>query len=115
VANQVDAFVIPLMIGWVLAILSLIVLNLGTGPIQKIPVFHGIAALSALAYLYTGSIVAAGLMGLLVPFLQELMARLIYNHGSSHIDPPAAAIAVGTLIMNLLFKPEFLNLTQFFK
>jgi len=113
--SPVAAFVVPLIIGWALAIISLIPLNLAVGSIQKVPIVHAMAILAALAALYSGSIVVAGIVGVLAALLQELMARMFYNHGSNQIDPPAAAIMFGTFVLNLLFKPEFLNLGQLFK
>lgn len=98
------AFVVPLIIGWALAAISLIGLNFATGEIQKFPVWHCMAILSALAYLHFGSILLAGIVGILAAFLQELAARMFWNHGSDHIDPPAVAIAVGTFILNLIQK-----------
>ena len=50
--------------------------------------------------------------GIGAAFIEEYAARLFYNHGSNHLDPPGIAIA--TLIMNLLFKPEYLNFSQYF-
>ncbi|MBI5058933.1 hypothetical protein HZB60_04005 [candidate division KSB1 bacterium] len=113
--SPAGAFVVPLIMGWCIASLNLICLQCGTGSIQKVPVYHAMAILSALAFLYSGSIVVAGVVGLLAALLQEFCARMVYNHGSSHIDPPATAIATGTLILNLVFKPEFLSLGKFFK
>ncbi len=95
------AFVVPLIFAWGIAAVSLIGLQLGAGDIQKVPVWHCQAVLSALAFLLFGSIGAAALVGVLAGLLQELMARAVWNHGSSHVDPPASAIAVGTLILNL--------------
>ena len=115
VISATDAFVVPLIIGWAIAIINLIALMLGTGSLQKVPLFHCQACLGALGFLLTGSLavgVAAAIFGAL---LQELMARMFYNHATSHIDPPATAIAFGTLFMNLMFKPEFLNLAGLFK
>ncbi|AOY74635.1 hypothetical protein [Clostridium formicaceticum] len=108
------AATVPLIIPWAIAIFALIPLMLGTGPLQKVPVFHCVAILGALGYLYTDSIVMAGLAGILGAFLQELGARMFFNHGTTHIDPPAVGIAIGTFIINLLFKPQFLNLMTFF-
>ena len=99
-----DAFVVPLIIGLSLAAISLIGLNFATGEIQKFPVWHAQAILSALAYLHFESIVIAGIVGVLAAFLQELMARMFWNHGSSHIDPPACTIASGTFILNIINK-----------
>jgi hypothetical protein len=46
------------------------------------------------------AILMGGPVGILYTLLQELMARLFYNHGSNHVDPPACAIATGTLVLN---------------
>ena len=37
---------------------------------------------------------------ILATALQELMARMFWNHGSNHIDPPATAITIGTFVLN---------------
>ncbi|SDL52721.1 hypothetical protein SAMN05660337_3200 [Maridesulfovibrio ferrireducens] len=102
VISAAGAFVVPLIMGWAAAAISLIALQLGTGAIQQVPVWHCQAILSALAYLYFGNILIAGMVGACAALLQELMARMFWNHGSNHVDPPAAAIAVGTLMLNLI-------------
>lgn len=109
------AFLVPYILGWAIAIIGLIPLNLATGSIQKMPIFHAMALLASLTAMYTGSIVLAGIVGLLAAMLQELCARMFHNHASNHLDPPATAILIGTLILNLLFKPEFFNLSGLFK
>lgn len=96
------AFVIPYITGWVFAIFSLTPLNLATGSIQKVPVAHNFAIWGALTAMHTGNLLLAGIAGIAAGFVQELMARMLYNHGSSHIDPPAAAIAIGSLLLNLI-------------
>lgn len=108
------AFVVPLIMGWAIAIINLVALMCANGALQKIPIFHCPALMTALAYLSCGSLVMAVIVGILAAFLQELVARMFYNHGSSHIDPPATAAAIGTFMINMAFKPEFLNLGQFF-
>ena len=115
VISAAGAFVVPLIIGWAIAIINLIALMLGTGSLQKVPIWHCQAILAALAVLLTGSLVVGVIAGVLASLLQELVARMFYNHGTSHIDPPATAIAIGTLILNILFKPQFLNLMGYFK
>ncbi|CCO23396.1 hypothetical protein [Maridesulfovibrio hydrothermalis] len=100
--SAAGAFVVPLILGWAAAAISLIALQLGTGAIQQVPVWHCQAILAALAYLYFGNIMIAGLVGASAALLQELMARMFWNHGSNHVDPPAAAIAVGTLMLNII-------------
>lgn len=113
--SAAGAFVVPLIIGWSIALLSLIALMLGTGSLQKVPVWHCPAIISALTFLMTGSVVAGVIAGVLAAIVQEFVARLFYNHGSTHIDPPATAILFCTLCINLLFKPEFMNLAQYLK
>jgi len=99
--SATGAFVVPLIMAWSVAAIMLIGINLGAGSIQKFPIWHCQAILAALAFLLFGSLVVAAIVGVLAAFLQELMARLFYNHGTNHIDPPAAAIAVGTLVLHL--------------
>lgn len=115
VISATDAFVVPLIIGWAIAILNLIALMLGTGPAQKVPIFHCQAVLAAIGFLLTGSLLVGVVAAVLGALLQELMARMVFNHGSSHIDPPATAIAFGTFFLNILLKPEFMNLGSLFK
>ncbi|MEN6460308.1 MAG: hypothetical protein ABFC94_02915 [Syntrophomonas sp.] len=110
-----DSFVVALLMGWTLGLLALLLLNVGQGPIQKVPITHCVADLSALAFLLSGSLALGIVVGVFAAFLEELAARMVWNHGSNHIDPPATAIAFGTLILSLLLKPEFLNLARFFK
>ena len=62
----------------------------------------GLTILAALAYLHFGSILLSGIVGIGAIFLQDYMARLFYNHGSNHWDPPATAIAIGTFILNMI-------------
>jgi hypothetical protein len=108
--SAAGAFVVPLILSWAIAGASLIALELGTltidlqGEIQKVPVWHCQSILAALAYLHFGSILVAGIVGILATFLQDLMARMFWNHGSNHVDPPATAIAFGTLILNVVHK-----------
>lgn len=108
--SSTAAFVVPLIICWAIAAITLIGLQLGTlasevqGEIQKVPVWHCQAILAALSFLLFGSIIIAGIVGILAAFLQDYMARMFWNHGSNHVDPPACAIAVGTLILNAVHR-----------
>ena len=102
------AFVVPLILSWAIAAFSLIGLQLGTltveeqGEIQKIPVWHCQSILAALAYLHFGSILLGGIVGIGAIFLQDYLARLFWNHGSNHCDPPALGISFGTFILNMI-------------
>jgi len=51
-----------------------------------------------------GSVIVAGIVGMLAALLGELMARLFWNHGTNHIDPPACSIAFGTFLLNIVNK-----------
>ncbi|MCT4625947.1 hypothetical protein [Halodesulfovibrio sp.] len=90
------------VIGWAVAAISLYSLQLGTDTAQRVPVWHCQAILAGIAWVNFGNLgmcVVAAVGGALV---QELGARLFWNHGDSHVDPPAFGIAVGTCILNLL-------------
>ncbi|MBC2709624.1 MAG: hypothetical protein HGJ94_01000 [Desulfosarcina sp.] len=102
--SAAGAFVVPLIMSWSIAAITLIAVNLGTGAIQKFPAWHCQSILAALAYLHFGSILLGAIVGVLAALLQELMARMFYNHGSNHVDPPACAITTGTLILNIINK-----------
>jgi len=113
--SAVAGFVVPLIIGWAVGIINLIALMCATGSIQKVPLMHCQAIISALVFLLSGSVVVGVIAAVVAALVQELCARLFYNHASTHIDPPATAICFCTLAANLLFKPEFLGLAQYFK
>jgi len=108
--SATGAFVVPLILCWSIAAIALIGLQLGTltieaqGEVQKVPVWHCQSILAALSYLLFGSILIAGIVGILSMFLQDYMGRMFWNHGSNHVDPPASAIAIGTLILNAVHK-----------
>ncbi len=108
-------FVAPLVAGWCVAIILLIPLLCTEGKIQQMPIMHCFSIIGAWAFMYTGSILAAAVAGMIAGIVQELSARVFYNHGSTHIDPPAVGIMICTFLMSFLMKPEFLNLAALFK
>lgn len=59
----------------------------------KGPVTHHIAFPAAAAAIATGSVIWGGIFGILGAFLGEFYARLFYDWGDTHIDPPACTIA----------------------
>lgn len=86
--------------GFGLAATGLLFLHTGT----TVPVWHHIALPAAIAFTATGGNLYAGAgAGVAGAVLGELYARAFLNHGDTHIDPPAAAIATLTLILKLLF------------
>jgi hypothetical protein len=73
-----------------IAAASLIILETkGEGPVT-----HHIAFPAGAAALATGSVIWGGIFGILGAFLGEFYARLFYDWGDTHIDPPAATIAI---------------------
>lgn len=100
--SSTGAFVVPLILGWAMAAVSLIALQFGSESIQQVPVWHAQAILAALAFLLFGSIAVAAFVSVLATFIQDFMSKLFWSHGSNHIDPPACTIAFGTLVLNLL-------------
>jgi len=90
------------VIGWAVAAVSLIALQLGSDAIQRVPVWHCQAILAGLAWVNFGNLGVCVIAAVAGALLQELGARLFWNHGDSHVDPPAFGIAVGTCILNLL-------------
>lgn len=106
--TELAAFIVPIILSWSIAAVSLIALQLGTlsveaqGEIQKVPAWHCQSILAAVAYMHFGSLLLAGVVGILAMFLQDFGARLFWNHGSNHWDPPATGIAFGTFILNMI-------------
>jgi hypothetical protein len=102
------AFVVPLILGWTVGVIAFTPLIFGNSDSNlKTPIFHGMGIVSALSYLLfgdslgvNGAILMGAVVGMLYTLLQEFMARLFYNHGSNHVDPPACTIATATLVLN---------------
>jgi len=83
-----------LFFGYGIAAASLIILEIkGAGPVT-----HHIALPASIGAIATGSIVMGGVFGILGAFAGEFFARLFYDWGDTHIDPPACAIAVLTTV-----------------
>lgn len=68
-----------------------------------VPVTHHITLIAGLAALHSGSIWIGALFGVLAAVLGELSSRLMLIHGDTHIDPPANAIWIATLLIVLIF------------
>jgi hypothetical protein len=86
--------------GFGLAATGLLFLHTGT----TVPVWHHIALPAAIGYTASGGSLWVGTVcGVAGAVLGEVYARLFLNHGDTHIDPPAAAIATLTLVLKLIF------------
>lgn len=66
------------------------------------PVTHHIMLPAAIVGASSGSILWAGIAGLICAFVGEFFARTFLDHGDTHIDPPACTIALMTLVFNYL-------------
>ena len=94
-------------LGFGISAASLLFLNLGIG---KIPVTHHMTLPAATAYLATtgtgfsptGAILVAGFFGFLGAIVGEAFQRVFYAHGDTHVDPPAASIAITHTIIAIL-------------
>ena len=86
-----------------IAAASIMFLQLGI----LVPVTHHIALPSAIVAASSGSIVWAGIAGILCAFTGEFFARTFQAHGDTHVDPPACAIATTTLLFNFLTSVGF--------
>ena len=86
--------------GFGFAATGLLFLHTGT----TVPVWHHIALPAAIGFTAAGGNLYAGMAaGVAGAVLGELYARAFLNHGDTHIDPPAAAIATMTVLLKLLF------------
>lgn len=104
------AWTVPLFFTWGISGIMLTMMALGQGATGRVPVTHAISLVGALMFLHTEPIfgtntailfgILGGIMGMAV---QEFGARVFWNHGGNHIDPPAFSIAVNTLFINILF------------
>ena len=88
------------VIGFGIAAFSLVFLmTLGAGP-----VWHQIAAPAGTAALLTGNIWMAVVFGIVGALLGEFIgARMFFNNGDTHIDPPAVGIFITVAIVLALF------------
>lgn len=86
---------------------TLLFLNCG---VPKIPVTHHISLVASTAVAAAGvtemslavPLMLGGLFGLIAALFGELTQRIFYAHADTHLDPPAAAIVLGTLLIAIL-------------
>ena len=104
------AHLVCLFFTWALSGVMLTMLCLSEGDKIKVPVTHAIGLVASLVFLHTEPLVGANnailfamLGGLTAVIFQEIGARLFYNHGGNHVDPPAFSIAVNVFIYNIFF------------
>ncbi len=89
---------------------SLLFLNLG---VQRIPVTHHISLISStsivaatggtyMEYSLGSMLLTGALFGFITALFGELFQRVFYAHGDTHVDPPAGAIVMATLLIVVL-------------
>lgn len=91
-------------LGFGISAATLLFLALGT----EVPVTHHItlpastAALAVLAWGPVAALLVGTLFGITGALAGEVLQRLFYAHGDTHLDPPAFAIAVNTFAIAVL-------------
>jgi len=91
------------------AAISLIFLQIG----YSIPVTHHIVLAAEYGAFVTGNLWWGAFFGLLSAFIGEFFAHLFLNHGDTHIDPPAAALAVIFTIVPIVSGSAIIQLDGF--
>ena len=69
----------------------------------KVPVTHHMALPAAVAALASGDILTGAAFGAVGAFAGEGFSRVFHQHGDTHIDPPAAGIAITTAVIRLIW------------
>ncbi|WP_158055922.1 hypothetical protein [Halorussus halophilus] len=89
---------------------TLVFLNCG---VEQIPVTHHISLVGSTAALAVTSgdpatasmtvpLLVGGVFGIIAALAGEVVQRVFYSHADTHLDPPAAAIVVGTALIAVL-------------
>ena len=69
----------------------------------KTPVTHHMALPAAAAALAADSLAAGTAFGVVGAFAGEGFSRVFHQHGDTHVDPPAAGIAISVALVRLLW------------
>lgn len=92
---------------WGFSALSLVFLQFGT----EVPVTHHITLPAGLAVVMSGDIWWGLAFAFLGIFLGEAAACIFTNYADTHIDPPAASIAVTTTLLAVFSAASLFNMT----
>ncbi|MCY4535588.1 MAG: hypothetical protein OXB91_09505 [Bryobacterales bacterium] len=87
------------VLGFGIAAASLVFAQFGL----KVPVTHHMALPAAAATLASGSFLAGPAFGIVGAFAGEGFSRVFHQHGDTHVDPPAAGIAMTIVLVRLLW------------
>lgn len=93
-ASMIEVIQIPLF-GFVLGAFVLVFIVAGV----NVPMIHHVALIGGMAMQVFGNIWLAGLFGVLAMLLCEAIGVTFNANAKSHIDPPAAAIVIISLIL----------------
>jgi len=69
----------------------------------KVPVTHHIALPAAVAAIASGNMYVGAIFGIVGALTAEICSRLFHMHGDTHVDPPAAGIAVTTVLIRMVW------------
>lgn len=69
----------------------------------KVPVTHHMALPAAAAALASGDLLTGAAFGVVGAFIGEGFSRIFHQHGDTHVDPPAAGIAVTVAIIRMIW------------
>ena len=69
----------------------------------KVPVTHHMALPAAAAALASGDLLIGALFGVVGAFAGEGFSRVFHQHGDTHVDPPAAGIAITVAIVRMIW------------
>ncbi len=87
------------VLGFGIAATSLVFSQFGL----KVPVTHHMALPAAAAALASGNILAGAAFGIVGAFAGEAFSRVFHQHGDTHVDPPAAGIAISVALARLMW------------
>ena len=87
------------MLGFGIAAASLLFAQFGL----KVPVTHHMALPAAAAAIASGNIVIGSVFGIAGAFAGEGFSRVFHQHGDTHVDPPAAGIAITIAVIRLIW------------
>lgn len=87
------------VLGFGIAAASLVFAQFGL----KVPVTHHMALPAAAAVLASGDFLVGPLFGIVGAFAGEGFSRVFHQHGDTHIDPPAAGIALTIVLVRLIW------------
>ena len=69
----------------------------------KVPVTHHMALPAAAAALASGNVLIGAALGVVGAGAGEAFSRVFHQHGDTHVDPPAAGIAITIAIVRLIW------------